>query len=189
MPRPTSGPAWRATSAPSASRKFAVDQLTDVIYIELPDVGEPTIAGDSFGEIESVKSVNDLYAPVDGEVIAVNDKLETDPSLVSKDPYGEGWLVKIKLEPGRHARPPDDGGAVREADRGRGALSGRSGRGDMNILHRPQAVRPEPAQQFVLHGVEWAGVRQVPGGDWRATTIRVTYDRGKLELMSPLAGP
>lgn len=80
--------------------KFAVDQLTDVIYIELPDVGEPTNAGDGFGEIESVKSVNDLYAPVSGEVIAVNDKLETDPSLVSKDPYGQGWLVKIKLEPG-----------------------------------------------------------------------------------------
>ena len=71
-----------------------------MIYIELPDVGEPTAAGDGFGEIESVKSVNDLYAPVTGEVIAVNDKLETDPSLVSKDPYGAGWLVKIKLEEG-----------------------------------------------------------------------------------------
>jgi glycine cleavage system H protein len=80
--------------------QFAVDQLTDVIYIELPDVGEPTNAGDGFGEIESVKSVNDLYAPVDGEVTAVNDKLETDPSLVSKDPYGQGWLVKIKLDQG-----------------------------------------------------------------------------------------
>ena len=80
--------------------QFAVDQLTDVIYIELPDVGEPTSAGDGFGEIESVKSVNDLYAPVTGEVIAVNDKLENDPSLVSKDPYGQGWLVKIKLDAG-----------------------------------------------------------------------------------------
>jgi glycine cleavage system H protein len=78
--------------------QFAVEQLTDVIYIELPDVGEPTSAGDGFGEIESVKSVNDLYAPVDGEVIAVNDRLEADPALVSKDPYGEGWLVKIKVE-------------------------------------------------------------------------------------------
>jgi len=80
--------------------KFAVEQLTDVIYIELPDVGEPTSTGDSFGEIESVKSVNDLYAPVDGEVIAVNPQLEADPSLTSKDPYGEGWLVKIKLDQG-----------------------------------------------------------------------------------------
>ncbi len=80
--------------------KFAVEQLTDVIYIELPDVGEPTTVGDGFGEIESVKSVNDLYAPVDGEVTAVNARLEADPSLVSKDPYGEGWLVKIKLDAG-----------------------------------------------------------------------------------------
>jgi glycine cleavage system H protein len=80
--------------------KFAVDQLTDVIYIELPDVGEPTTAGDSFGEIESVKSVNDLYCPVDGEVSAVNAELEGDPSLVSKDPYGAGWLVKVKLDEG-----------------------------------------------------------------------------------------
>jgi glycine cleavage system H protein len=80
--------------------QYAVEQLTDVIYIELPDVGEPTSAGDSFGEIESVKSVNDLYAPIGGEVIAVNDKLETDPTAVSKDPYGAGWLVKIKIDPG-----------------------------------------------------------------------------------------
>ncbi len=80
--------------------KFAVEQLTDVIYIELPDVGEPTTVGDGFGEIESVKSVNDLYAPVDGEVTAVNARLEADPALVSKDPYGEGWLVKIKLDAG-----------------------------------------------------------------------------------------
>jgi glycine cleavage system H protein len=80
--------------------QFAVDQLTDVIYIELPDVREPTNAGDTFGEIESVKSVNDLYAPVSGEVLAVNDALDADPSLVSKDPYGQGWLVKIKLDEG-----------------------------------------------------------------------------------------
>jgi len=80
--------------------QFAVDQLTDVIYIELPDLREPTNAGDSFGEIESVKSVNDLYAPVSGEVLEVNDALDADPSLVSKDPYGKGWLVKIKLDEG-----------------------------------------------------------------------------------------
>jgi len=78
--------------------QFAVDQLTDVIYIELPDVGDPAIAGDSFGEIESVKAVSDLYSPVNGEVIEVNTKIETDPSLISKDPYGTGWLVKIKLD-------------------------------------------------------------------------------------------
>ena len=80
--------------------QFAVDQLTDIIYIELPDVGDPVTAEGSFGEIESVKSVNDLYSPVSGEVVDVNKQLEDDPSLVSKDPYGKGWLAKIKVEPG-----------------------------------------------------------------------------------------
>jgi glycine cleavage system H protein len=82
--------------------QFAVEQLTDIIYIELPDVGDPTSAGDSFGEIESVKSVNDLYAPVSGDIVKVNDKLTNDPSIVSKDPYGEGWLIKIKV--GKNAK-------------------------------------------------------------------------------------
>jgi glycine cleavage system H protein len=80
--------------------QFAVEQLTDLIYIELPDVGEPTHAGDGFGEVESVKAVNDLYAPVTGDVTAVNEALEADPTAVAKDPYGAGWLVKIKVEPG-----------------------------------------------------------------------------------------
>jgi len=80
--------------------KFAVDQLTDVVYIELPDVGEHVFAGESFGEIESVKAVSELYSPVNGEVSAVNGKLENDPSIISTDPYGKGWLIKIKCEPG-----------------------------------------------------------------------------------------
>src|SRR3954471_3049225 len=80
--------------------KFAVEQLTDVVYIELPDVGDHVFKGDSFGEIESVKAVSDLYAPVNGEVIEVNKKLENDPSLISNDPYGAGWMVKIRIEDG-----------------------------------------------------------------------------------------
>jgi len=80
--------------------KFAVDQLTDVIYIDLPDVDDPVASGDSFGEIESVKAVSDLYAPVTGDVIAVNEKLQNDPTIVSKDPYGAGWLIKVKVEKG-----------------------------------------------------------------------------------------
>jgi glycine cleavage system H protein len=80
--------------------KFAVDQLTDIVYIELPDVGDHVFAGESFGEIESVKAVSELYSPVNGEVTAINDKLENDPSLVSTDPYGKGWMVKVKVEPG-----------------------------------------------------------------------------------------
>jgi glycine cleavage system H protein len=79
--------------------KFAVEQLTDVVYIEMPDVGDHVFAGESFGEIESVKAVSELYSPVNGEVSAVNDKLENDPSIISADPYGKGWLVKIKCEP------------------------------------------------------------------------------------------
>ncbi len=80
--------------------QFAVEQLTDVVYIELPDVGEHVFAGDGFGEIESVKAVSDLYSPVNGEVIEVNTPLVNDPTPVSKDPYGKGWMVKIKVEPG-----------------------------------------------------------------------------------------
>lgn len=80
--------------------QFAVDQLTDVIYIDLPDPGDPVAAGDSFGEIESVKAVSDLYSPVTGDVIAVNENLQNDPTIVSKDPYGAGWLIKVKVEEG-----------------------------------------------------------------------------------------
>jgi len=80
--------------------KFAVEQLTDVVYIELPEVGDHVFAGETFGEIESVKAVSDLYSPVNGEVTAVNEKLLDDPTRVADDPYGKGWMVKIKVEPG-----------------------------------------------------------------------------------------
>lgn len=80
--------------------KFAVDQLTDIIFIDLPDVDDPVSAGDSFAEIESVKAVSDIYSPVNGDISAVNEKLETDPTLISNDPYGNGWLIKVKVEKG-----------------------------------------------------------------------------------------
>lgn len=80
--------------------KFAVDQLTDIIYIDLPDVDDPVSAGDSFGEIESVKAVSDMYSPVNGDITAVNEKLETDPTLISNDPYNKGWLIKVNVEKG-----------------------------------------------------------------------------------------
>jgi glycine cleavage system H protein len=80
--------------------KFAVEQLTDVVYIELPEVGDHVFQGDSFGEIESVKAVSDLYAPVNGEVVAVNENLIDDPTRIAADPYGKGWMIKIKVEPG-----------------------------------------------------------------------------------------
>jgi glycine cleavage system H protein len=80
--------------------KFAVEQLTDVTHVELPAVGRAVTAGQPFGEVESVKSVNDLYAPVSGEIVAVNDALAADPSAVTNDPFGAGWMVKIRVMPG-----------------------------------------------------------------------------------------
>jgi glycine cleavage system H protein len=80
--------------------KYAVEQLTDVVYVELPDLQDNVFAGDSFGEIESVKAVSDLYSPVNGEVVSVNDKLTNDPAPIANDPYGKGWMIKIKVSPG-----------------------------------------------------------------------------------------
>jgi glycine cleavage system H protein len=80
--------------------KFAVDQLTDIVYIELPDVADHVFAGESFGEVESVKAVSDLYAPVSGEVIEINTPLIEDPTAITEDPYGKGWIIKVRVEPG-----------------------------------------------------------------------------------------
>src|SRR5260370_865201 len=82
---------------PVGSSQFAVEQLTDVGVAELTKVGKKGPAKAAFGQIESVKSVNDLYAPVAGEIIAKNDAVEKDPALVSTDPYGKGWMVRIKM--------------------------------------------------------------------------------------------
>ena len=72
--------------------------LGDVVYVDLPETGESVEANGTFGEIESTKSVSDLFAPVNGEIVAINEALEDDPSLVNSDPSGEGWLVEIKPE-------------------------------------------------------------------------------------------
>lgn len=76
----------------------AQDALGDVVYIDLPSVGDSVAAEDSFGEIESTKSVSDLFAPIAGEIVAANEGLEDDPALVNSDPYGEGWIVEIRPE-------------------------------------------------------------------------------------------
>ena len=76
----------------------AQDALGDVVYVDLPSVGDSVVAEDSFGEIESTKSVSDLFAPIAGEIVAVNEGLEDDPALVNSDPYGEGWIVEIRPE-------------------------------------------------------------------------------------------
>ena len=77
--------------------RFAVDQLTDLIVIELPKVGAKLTQGKPFGEVESVKAVSDLYAPVTGEVVEVNDAVAGDVQLLGEDPYTKGWLVKVKV--------------------------------------------------------------------------------------------
>ena len=79
---------------------FAVEQLTDVTYLELPKVGKVCKPGDEFGVIESVKSTSSLYAPVAGEVIEVNAAAAKDTAVVNSDPFGQGWMVKFKLASG-----------------------------------------------------------------------------------------
>jgi glycine cleavage system H protein len=76
---------------------FAVEALTDLVFIELPKVGRQVAAGQSFCEVESVKAVSDIYAPLTGEVIAVNEKLSDHLDILSSDPYGEGWIARIKV--------------------------------------------------------------------------------------------
>ena len=77
--------------------EYAQDELGEVIAVELPDIGDILEKGESFGEIESVKTVSDLIAPVSGTISAVNAELEDHPSLVNEDPYHEGWLVELEL--------------------------------------------------------------------------------------------
>jgi glycine cleavage system H protein len=80
---------------------YAQTQLGDVVYIQLPSLGDSVKAGQPVGEIESTKSVSDVFAPVDGEVVGRNDALEDSPDLVNSDPYGTGWMIDIKpAQPG-----------------------------------------------------------------------------------------
>ncbi|MBF8188276.1 glycine cleavage system protein GcvH [Nonomuraea sp. K274] len=77
---------------------FAAESLGDVVYVQLPEVGSTVEAGDSIGEVESTKSVSDVYTPVGGEVVEVNQAVVDDPSLANSDPYGEGWMFRVRVE-------------------------------------------------------------------------------------------
>lgn len=79
---------------------YAQDSLSDIVYVELPEVGTIVESGETVGNIESVKAVAELYSPVSGEVSEVNKELEDQPDLVNTDPYDDGWMLKIQLEPG-----------------------------------------------------------------------------------------
>ena len=77
--------------------EFAQDQLGDVVFVELPKVGASFGRMEVFGTIEAVKAVSELFSPVTGEIVAVNDSLDANPALVNTDPYGEGWMIRIRL--------------------------------------------------------------------------------------------
>lgn len=93
---------WVDTTADAAAVRigitdFAQDQLGDVVFVDLPEVGDSLEAGEEFGEVESTKSVSDLVAPVSGEVLRVNEALEDSPEVINSDPYGEGWMLEVAL--------------------------------------------------------------------------------------------
>ena len=94
---------WISTDAPHrvGITDFAQDELGDVVFVELPEAGDAVSAGEEFGVVESIKAVSDLYAPVSGEVTAVNEALFDSPELVNDDPFGEGWMLEVD--------PSDDG--------------------------------------------------------------------------------
>jgi glycine cleavage system H protein len=99
--RYTSEHEWVRTTGDGTVRigitDFAQDSLGDIVFVQLPEPGTAVQAGDTLGEIESTKSVSDLYAPLAGTVAARNDALESEPELVNSDPYGDGWIVELTL--------------------------------------------------------------------------------------------
>jgi len=90
---------------------FAQEQLGDIVYVELPEADSAVVAGEVCGVIESVKAASDLYAPVSGEVVEVNQDLAEAPELINKDPYGDGWLFRVKLS------DPSETDALLDAER------------------------------------------------------------------------
>ncbi|TSE01404.1 glycine cleavage system protein GcvH [Skermania sp. ID1734] len=100
--RYTSEHEWVQRTGPTRVRvgitDYAQEQLGDVVFVQLPSDGEQVSVGDSFGEVESTKSVSDIYAPITAKVVAVNADLESSPELVNSDPYGAGWLVELEVD-------------------------------------------------------------------------------------------
>jgi glycine cleavage system H protein len=94
---------------------YAADELGDVVFVELPEIGRRLAKGEVFGVIESVKTASDLFAPVAGEVIAVNEALGDDPELVNSEPYGGGWMVRLRLDDAAAAEGLMDAAAYGES--------------------------------------------------------------------------
>ena len=82
---------------------FAVEELGEIVFVELPGVGDMVAEGTPCGEVESTKAVSEIYAPMNGEIIEVNELLESSPEILGQDPYGEGWLFKMKTDGGEYA--------------------------------------------------------------------------------------
>ena len=77
--------------------EYAQEELGDIVYVELPEVGEKVVKDDPFGAVESVKAVSDVYAPVSGSVLEVNDVLPDNPETINDDPYGDGWMIRVEI--------------------------------------------------------------------------------------------
>lgn len=105
---------WLATSGKTAKvgiTGYAAEHIGDVVFVELPKVGTPVTAGTSFGVIEAVKSVSELFAPVSGKVTAINERVAKEPELVTASPYADGWLIEIEMsDPGEIAALKDAAG-------------------------------------------------------------------------------
>lgn len=98
--RYTSEHEWVAIEGETATigiSDYAQDELGDIVFVELPKIGHLTKQMEPFGTIEAVKAVSDLYAPLSGEIVEVNNLLQDQPELINTDPYGEGWMIKIKI--------------------------------------------------------------------------------------------
>jgi glycine cleavage system H protein len=85
------------TSATIGITEFAQEELGDIVFVELPEIGEKIVKDDPFGAVESVKAVSDIYAPVSGEVMETNEILPDNPETINDDPYGDGWMVRVEL--------------------------------------------------------------------------------------------
>jgi glycine cleavage system H protein len=85
------------TTATIGVTEFAQEELGDIVYVELPEVGEKVVKDDPFGAVESVKAVSDVYAPVSGTVLEINDMLRDNPETINDDPYGDGWMIRVEM--------------------------------------------------------------------------------------------
>jgi glycine cleavage system H protein len=98
--------------------EFAQDSLGDIVFVEAPETGKALAAGDSFTEVESTKSVSDIYAPVSGSIVAINETLDGQPELLNSDPYGDGWICTIEMS------DPSEFDALLDADGYRALVEG-----------------------------------------------------------------